>query len=718
MRNFLLFTFISTALFINAQKVAFIGTEADVASLADDDAKAAAEFMSTTYGSSFKYLQASAMQASDLADVNVVMLYYLTASDQTYTISDNSNPFTMLPAELQNGGSAELILEDFVKNGGNLFVAGDPTPITFALGRVPADFTAARAPGNYVYSEFNNGSLETGKASDDYWGLGVRDANNSGNQRNHPIFSELTFEGDGELYLNNAPDREVRLIWAPAYDNILTPSCCGSDAADTWEKTLHGTKLGTLRHVGDAFGYGAVVFKPTSGTAKDAMFDNNIPTDFKGTIVSFENTIIGYEWNPNGGTNDVHSNIEKITKNVIAFLDGPTPTQEVKVAFIGTEADVASLADDDAKAAAEFMSTTYGSSFKYLQASAMQASDLADVNVVMLYYLTASDQTYTISDNSNPFTMLPAELQNGGSAELILEDFVKNGGNLFVAGDPTPITFALGRVPADFTAARAPGNYVYSEFNNGSLETGKASDDYWGLGVRDANNSGNQRNHPIFSELTFEGDGELYLNNAPDREVRLIWAPAYDNILTPSCCGSDAADTWEKTLHGTKLGTLRHVGDAFGYGAVVFKPTSGTAKDAMFDNNIPTDFKGTIVSFENTIIGYEWNPNGGTNDVHSNIEKITKNVIAYLNGPSPNNPLSISNIKSLDLTIYPNPVQNTLFISGLDNVASYSVYDITGKELIRGNTTNSVDVQALNSGLYLLKVYANHETSTVKFLKR
>jgi hypothetical protein len=54
--------------------------------------------------------------------------------------------------------------------------------------------------------------------------------------------------------------------------------------------------------------------------------------------------------------------------------------------------------------------------------------------------------------------------------------------------------------------------------------------------------------------------------------------------------------------------------------------------DANFDSNISKDFRGRIISLENTIIGYEFNSNDGRpNDFQGNIEQLTSNIIDYLN---------------------------------------------------------------------------------------
>ena len=291
------------------------------------------------------------------------------------------------------------------------------------------------------------------------------------------------------------------------------------------------------------------------------------------------------------------------------------------------------MLDDDAKAAATWMESKYGNSFRYLKVSDITSSVLDEIDVAVIYYLTPQENLGYSATSTDVLTLLPVELRTGAAQAEALKSWVKNGGDLLLAGEATPFIFSLGRVPADFSQPRGPSNYTYSEFGcadtGGCVDTGKAADDIWGLGMRDTNNSQNRRDHPIFNGLTFENGEFLALQNSATREVRLIWWQHFDGVLNPSCCGQDAALFFEQTMSATKFGTLSFIGDAFGYGAVEWKRTDQNT-DANFDNNISADFKGHVFSIENTIIGYEWDSNGTTNDYQGNIEKFTENIISYL----------------------------------------------------------------------------------------
>lgn len=71
--------------------------------------------------------------------------------------------------------------------------------------------------------------------------------------------------------------------------------------------------------------------------------------------------------------------------------------------------------------------------------------------------------------------------------------------------------------------------------------------------------------------------------------------------------------------------------------------------------------------------------------------------------------------------IYPNPVADVLNITGLVEITSVSVYDISGKELIRQNANNqnvTLDVSSLSAGIYLVNIISGNKVQTVKLVKR
>ena len=83
--------------------------------------------------------------------------------------------------------------------------------------------------------------------------------------------------------------------------------------------------------------------------------------------------------------------------------------------------------------------------------------------------------------------------------------------------------------------------------------------------------------------------------------------------------------------------------------------------------------------------------------------------------------LSNDNYSSDELIIYPNPVENKLSVkSEFDLINSiYSVFDIQGKRILNNTLVNNeIDVSALSSGQYILRIMSNKNITTQKFMKK
>ena len=80
---------------------------------------------------------------------------------------------------------------------------------------------------------------------------------------------------------------------------------------------------------------------------------------------------------------------------------------------------------------------------------------------------------------------------------------------------------------------------------------------------------------------------------------------------------------------------------------------------------------------------------------------------------------SINDIES-NVNVYPNPVENTLNVSAAVVIDAVSIFDLTGREVMRAKpnaTAFSLDVADLNKGLYLVTVKAGKQELTTKLVK-
>lgn len=81
---------------------------------------------------------------------------------------------------------------------------------------------------------------------------------------------------------------------------------------------------------------------------------------------------------------------------------------------------------------------------------------------------------------------------------------------------------------------------------------------------------------------------------------------------------------------------------------------------------------------------------------------------------------SISEIEKRTISIYPNPVQNTLTIDNQDAINAVSIMDITGKVVFRSENRNdkTLNVDFLNKGIYIISIETDTYLGTSKFIKQ
>ena len=74
-----------------------------------------------------------------------------------------------------------------------------------------------------------------------------------------------------------------------------------------------------------------------------------------------------------------------------------------------------------------------------------------------------------------------------------------------------------------------------------------------------------------------------------------------------------------------------------------------------------------------------------------------------------------------DLTVYPNPVSDKLFLRDFKEITSIQIYDLNGKAVYQANasTTGEVNISGLGSGMYIVKIgRSNGLASTQKIVVR
>ena len=78
---------------------------------------------------------------------------------------------------------------------------------------------------------------------------------------------------------------------------------------------------------------------------------------------------------------------------------------------------------------------------------------------------------------------------------------------------------------------------------------------------------------------------------------------------------------------------------------------------------------------------------------------------------------SIEDENLFAISIYPNPTNNTLFISGNETPITVAIYNVLGKEVLSIKNTDSINVQALPSGVYMIRISDGVGQTNRKFIK-
>lgn len=87
---------------------------------------------------------------------------------------------------------------------------------------------------------------------------------------------------------------------------------------------------------------------------------------------------------------------------------------------------------------------------------------------------------------------------------------------------------------------------------------------------------------------------------------------------------------------------------------------------------------------------------------------------------SSGNVLDIVEITDTAFSIYPNPVQNTLNVSAAVTIDAVSIFDLTGRQVLRATPNAAaftLDVADLNKGMYLVSLKSGDQEMTTKLVK-
>ena len=79
--------------------------------------------------------------------------------------------------------------------------------------------------------------------------------------------------------------------------------------------------------------------------------------------------------------------------------------------------------------------------------------------------------------------------------------------------------------------------------------------------------------------------------------------------------------------------------------------------------------------------------------------------------------LSIEDIDSNSLSIYPNPVERTLYIKGDIEGYDIEIYTLLGQNVMKVSNVKEIDLSQFKEGIYLVKITTENKTTTKRIIK-
>ncbi|KAB1156943.1 DUF4960 domain-containing protein [Flavobacterium luteum] len=259
-----------------------------------------------------------------------------------------------------------------------------------------------------------------------------------------------------------------------------------------------------------------------------------------------------------------------------------------QIAFVSDASSIATIVDEDVKAAAQWAKDTYGSRFVFIPFSDLTLNSLKTVNVVFFFYDT---------EGTSALPQVSLDKKN------ILTQYLVEGGKMLLGGMATSYAEVVGRDKSGLLTIKGNGiGFVNSET--------------WGIdgGVNFQND---QRSNPIYNftqVITTDSNGYFpIISGGYKEDHNNLWDIA--PLLGPGHQKGQFAE-FENLYGGKVLAVWSGVSDECCPGIIEFKSNSVYA--------------GTIIAIG--VGGMEWAMNDGrTNAYASNIQGIYRNSIDYLN---------------------------------------------------------------------------------------
>jgi hypothetical protein len=262
------------------------------------------------------------------------------------------------------------------------------------------------------------------------------------------------------------------------------------------------------------------------------------------------------------------------------------------------------------------------------------------------------------------------------------------------AGAGSDVLPAAATATAHPISLSVPGNLTESS----ALPAGKTY--VWSLTLNDAGDNwltGSQQATTIVAtsgavnSVTFTGTAATEVNAGSNATLNYNYTLVEDGIVKVALSKYSSQEVW--------------INDVATFVIEPAAATGTTVMQATSNIMVPAD----VIASADLTNGemYKWEVSLFSPGWSTYLGGVKSNVVV-------NTPLvGLNKIAAKTFSIYPNPASSILILSGT-NVEQAQVFDVSGKILINQSSGNFIDVSALSSGVYVVKI---NDGSTHKFIK-
>ncbi|MFM9989374.1 M4 family metallopeptidase [Flavobacterium sp.] len=214
----------------------------------------------------------------------------------------------------------------------------------------------------------------------------------------------------------------------------------------------------------------------------------------------------------------------------------------------------------------------------------------------------------------------------------------------------------------------------------------------------------------VLGSISNTSTGTTGYENFTALSTNLVRSTANTITITPSWTSTVYAEGYAVWIDYNKNGLFTDAGE------LVFSKAASTATPATGSFTVPAT---ATLGATRMRVSMKYNaiPTSCESFTYGQVEDYTVNITAAFAVTAIS---SVNDIEGLSFNLYPNPVENVLNVSVIDNrKTTYRIYNMIGQDVKSGNLNQGeINISNLESGLYIFELNDGEKTLTKKFVKK